>query len=100
MSSSVDDLVNEIGEASRSGNLFETYVSKLATPISQLAQNVRSSPTEENMKDWLTVYARLAPLAVKLPSDVTLSLFQRDEKRFNLLYKTFSPEDQEQKFKN
>ena len=55
MSNSVDDLVNQIGEASRSGTLFETYVSKLATPISQLAQDVRSSPTEENMKDWLTV---------------------------------------------
>jgi hypothetical protein len=96
MSNSVDDLVNEIGEASRSGSLFETYVSKLATPISQLAQDVRNSPTEENMKDWLTVYARLAPLAIELPSDVTLSLFQRDEKTFQSAVSTLSPEDQEQ----
>ena len=74
-------------------------MSKLATPISQLAQNVRSSPTEENMKDWLTVYARLAPLAIELPSDVTLSLFQRDENaRISACYgcNTLSPEDQEQ----
>jgi hypothetical protein len=94
MSQSAESLAKAIDEASQKGALFETYATSLAGSVSELAQSVQQNPTQENIRDWLTVYARLSALSIEGPGDVTLALLQQDRERFEAAEKTLEIQDQ------
>jgi hypothetical protein len=62
--------------------------------VSELAQSAQQNPTQENIRDWLTVYARLSALSVEGPADATVALLQQDREQFEAAEKTLAPQDQ------
>jgi hypothetical protein len=94
MSQSVEILAKAIEDASRQGTLFETYARSLAGPVSELARSAQQNPTQENIRDWLTVFARLSALSIEGPAETTVALLNEDRGQFEAAERTLAPEDQ------
>lgn len=95
MSQSAQSLANSIDDAKRAGVLFEAYATTLSGPVSELAQSVQQNPTQENIRDWLMVYARLSALSVEGPTDATVGFLERDRERFEAAERSLATQDQE-----
>jgi hypothetical protein len=94
MSQTAESLAKAIEDASQKGVLFETFATSLADSVSELAQSVRQNPTRENMRDWLTVFARLSALSIEEPADTTVALLEQNKEQFEAAEKILSADDQ------
>jgi hypothetical protein len=95
MPQSLQALMSAIANASQKGALFETYASSLAGPVADFAQSVLQNPTQDGVRDWLTLYARLSALSVEGPAEATATLLEQHKAVFEAAEASLAPQDRE-----
>ncbi|TGQ43681.1 MULTISPECIES: L,D-transpeptidase family protein [unclassified Mesorhizobium] len=83
-----DQLLKDLNSATAVGSLSETYENVLLPDVLAFGANVESSPTQDNIAQWLRVYSIISGLAIEGAPEITERLAAAHPAEYDLALKS------------